>query len=78
MDVPRLIYSKGDYVRRWVPELARMPARWIHQPWRAPEPVLSAAGVKLGKTYPRPIISHEIARNVALEKFRAIKTTSSH
>jgi len=60
----------GDYVRRWVPELGRLAHRWIHQPWRAPDAVLQAAGVRLGTTYPRPIVPHEIARNVALETFR--------
>jgi deoxyribodipyrimidine photo-lyase len=52
----------GEYVRRWVPELARMPSRYIHRPWQAPEQVLSAAGVKLGKTYPKPIVDHAVAR----------------
>ncbi len=45
---------EGSYVRRWVPELARLPAAWIHQPWEAPPAVLAAAGVELGRTYPRP------------------------
>jgi deoxyribodipyrimidine photo-lyase len=52
----------GDYVRRWVPELARVPDAWIQEPWRAPEPVLRDAGVVLGSTYPRPIVEHREAR----------------
>ena len=53
----------GTYVRRWVPELARMPAKYIHRPWEAPRPVLEAAGVTLGKTYPRPRVDHASARD---------------
>lgn len=57
----------GIYVRRFVPELARLPTRWIHRPWTAPAQALSEAGVKLGVTYPRPIIDHDLARARALE-----------
>jgi deoxyribodipyrimidine photo-lyase len=59
----------GDYVRRWIPELANLPAAWIHQPQAAPVEILRKAGVELGRTYPHPIISHAIAREVALEAF---------
>ncbi len=54
---------EGDYVRRWVPELARVPARYIHHPWDAPESVLEEAGVRLGMDYPRPIVEHGYARS---------------
>jgi deoxyribodipyrimidine photo-lyase len=64
----------GDYVRRWCPELAKLPAKWIHQPHKAPEKILCAAGVKIGRTYSEPIVSHAIAREVALEAFAKIKS----
>jgi deoxyribodipyrimidine photo-lyase len=53
----------GSYVRRWVPELARVPANYIHRPWEAPTSVLQAAGVTLGKTYPQRRVSHAAARD---------------
>ncbi|KAH9317749.1 hypothetical protein KI387_019518, partial [Taxus chinensis] len=53
---------KGEYVRRWLPELARMPTQWIHHPWNAPIAVLIAAGVELGTNYPRPIVEKASAQ----------------
>jgi deoxyribodipyrimidine photo-lyase len=52
----------GGYVRRWLPELAGLPARFIHRPWEAPDQVLAQAQVRLGHTYPRPIVEHRFAR----------------
>ena len=63
----------GAYVRHWVPELAEMPARWVHRPHEAPADVLAAAGVTLGRTYPRPMVDHAEARTRALEAYEAVK-----
>ena len=64
----------GDYVRRWCPELAKLPTEWIHQPHKAPPEILRAAGVELDRSYPQPIVSHAIAREVALESYQKIKS----
>ena len=63
----------GDYVRRWCPELAGLPAAHIHTPSKAPPLVLAAAGVILGETYPEPIVAHETARAEALAGFERTK-----
>ena len=65
----------GDYVRRWLPELAALPDRWVQRPWEAPAGVLADAGVKLGRTYPRPIVDHREARERALSAFQELKRT---
>lgn len=64
---------EGSYVRKWVPEIANLPDKWIHKPWEAPLDVLEKAGVKLGQTYPYPIVNHDEARLAALEAFEEIK-----
>jgi len=46
----------GSYVRRWCPELAKLPLKFLHKPWEAPEDVLHDAGVKLGTSYPARIV----------------------
>ncbi|VFQ85526.1 unnamed protein product [Cuscuta campestris] len=51
----------GEYVRRWLPELSRLPTEWIHHPWDAPESVLQAAGIELGSNYPLPLVGIDAA-----------------
>lgn len=63
----------GVYVHRWVPELALLQPPWVHRPWEAPPAALAAAGVRLGTTYPLPIVDHAAARKRALEALDQVK-----
>lgn len=65
--------TKGEYVKHWVPELKRLDAKFVHAPWRADAQTLQAAGIVLGKTYPKPLVDHDAARRRALAGFAQIK-----
>ncbi len=66
---------EGYYVREFVPELKDIPAKYIHAPWKAPGDILEQAGVKLGDTYPEPIVDHGFARERALEGYKKIRNS---
>jgi deoxyribodipyrimidine photo-lyase len=66
----------GAYVRRWVPELAAVPTRWLHRPWEAPPDALRPAAVRLGVDYPLPLVDLAATRARALEHFAALKSDS--
>ena len=65
---------EGLYVRRFVPELAEMPDKFIHNPWEAPSEVLSAANVALGDNYPEPIVDLRFSRERALAAFKSLSS----
>ncbi len=65
--------ADGGYVRRFVPELVKLPDRYLHKPWVAPDKVLLEAGISLGTTYPHPIVEHAKSRERALGAYRSMK-----
>ena len=67
----------GSYTKRFVPKLAKLPEKYLFKPWEAPAEVLAAAGVILGKTYPKPIVSLELSRNQALAAYKELPKNSN-
>jgi deoxyribodipyrimidine photo-lyase len=63
----------GRYIRRWVPELARVPDRYLHAPWEMPHRVQGDAGCRVGRDYPRPLVRHEQARKRTLARYAAAR-----
>ncbi|MCX8997550.1 DNA photolyase family protein [Rhizobiaceae bacterium BDR2-2] len=66
---------KGDYVREFVPELAKLDDKYIHRPFEAPADVLSRAGIVPGEAYPQPLVDHADARRKALAAYAATGQT---
>ncbi len=61
----------GGYVRHYVPELARVPGRYLSQPWTMPAEEQARAGCVIGRDYPEPLVDHPQARREALERYGA-------
>ena len=65
--------KKGIYVKKWVPELNKVPAKFIHKPWEMEIKYQEAIKTIIGKDYPQPIVIHEKARAAALDAFQSLK-----
>lgn len=66
--------SDGEYTRHYIPELKKLPDKYLFKPWEAPEEILQAAGITLGKDYPEPIVDLKTSRVRALEAFKSLKS----
>lgn len=61
----------GEFVKHFVPELKKLPAKYIYRPWEAPLAVQKQAGCIIGEHYPAPIVDHKAAREENLARFKA-------
>lgn len=62
----------GEYVRKYVPEIKALPDKYLHCPWETPSDILQHLNIKLGDTYPKPIVDLKASRELALEAFKSI------
>lgn len=65
--------TQGKFIKRYLPQLANLNAKQIHTPWKLGALELEAAGVELGKTYPRPVVDHAEARALTLQRYAVVK-----
>ena len=65
--------ADGKFIRKYLPVLEKLPVKDLHSPWLAKPDVLSAASVALGKNYPLPIIQHDSARAITLQRYAVVK-----
>lgn len=70
--------GEGEYVRKYIPEIASLPNKYLFSPWEAPSDVLEDAKVELGKTYPKPIVVHKAARERALDAFKSLPKANAN
>ena len=69
--------KQGEYLRTYVPEIAKLPDKLIHAPWKAGDEALASAGIRLGTDYPEPIVDLKASREEALAAFAKTKTGST-
>jgi deoxyribodipyrimidine photo-lyase len=67
---------EGKFIRRYLPELALVPSKYIHAPWLMPPVDQRAIEVHIGKTYPAPIVDHAAQRDQALAMYKAVRSTA--
>lgn len=69
--------ARGEFIRQYLPQLAKLDARDVHAPWLVPADELAACGVVLGKDYPERVVKHDEAREKTLARFAVVKAPAA-
>ena len=67
---------QGSFIRRYLPQLAQLPNKALHAPWTAKPLELQMAGIELGRDYPQPLVAHDAARALTLQRYAVVKKAS--
>lgn len=68
--------AEGKFIRRYMPELARVPNKFIHAPWKLSAQAQRELGVSIDVDYPSPIVDHALAREKTLARFKQARATN--
>ncbi|KAL4225263.1 hypothetical protein ACF0H5_015951 [Mactra antiquata] len=63
--------TNGDFIRKYIPKLAKFPQKFIYEPWTAPKTIQEKCGCIIGKDYPKPIVDHDIVRKQNISRMAA-------
>ena len=69
--------AQGKFIRKYLPQLAKLSDKSIHAPWLSGAIELESAGIKLGKDYPEPIVQHDVARTTTLMRYSVVKSNTT-
>eukprot|EP00624_Nannochloropsis_granulata_P004169 evm.model.NODE_30997_length_5230_cov_21.084322.2 len=62
--------KEGEYIKKYVPVLRKMPVKYIYEPWKAPKAVQEAAGCVVGRDYPMPVVEHLVVSKVLMGRMK--------
>jgi deoxyribodipyrimidine photo-lyase len=65
----------GKFIRRYLPQLGKLHGKALHAPWLANPLELKLAGVTLGGNYPQPLVAHDAARALTLQRYAVVRKT---
>ncbi|XP_062856908.1 cryptochrome-2 isoform X2 [Trichomycterus rosablanca] len=74
----RRIDPTGEFIRKYIPKLKDFPSCYIHEPWKAPEPIQKAANCIVGVDYPKPMVNHAESSRLNIERMKQVYQQLSH